>query len=40
MENENLAKSHEKVLEFCIFINVLSHSFEKNVLISYTFDTQ
>ena len=40
MENENLAKSHVKVMKFWIFINVYRISFEKNVLITYTFDTQ
>ena len=40
MENENVAKSHGEVMEFCIFINVYPISFEKIVLISYNFDTQ
>ena len=36
MENENLAKSHG-ILNF---LNVYRISFQKNVLIIYTFDTQ
>ena len=41
MENANLAKNHGKVLEFRTFTNVSPISFEKkNVLITYTFDTQ
>ena len=35
MENENLTKSHGKVMGFLIFINVYRISFEKNVLIIY-----
>ena len=30
MGNENLAKSHEKDMEFRFFINVFQISFEKN----------
>ena len=40
MENENVAKSHGKVMEFRIFINVYHISFEENVLITYNFYTQ
>ena len=40
MENENFVKSHGKVMEFWIFINVYRISFEKNVFITHTFDTQ
>ena len=40
MENENLAKSHGKVMEFLAFINVHYISFEKNALITYTFRTK
>ena len=35
MENENLAKRHGKVMQFCIFMNVYHISFEKNVLCTY-----
>ena len=34
MENENLTKSHG------IFVNVYRITFGKNMLITYTFDTQ
>ena len=37
---ENVAKSHAKVMEFCIFISVYPITFEKMVLITYNFDTQ
>ena len=40
MGNTKLAKSHGKVMEFWIFINGYRISFKKNVLITYTFDTQ
>ena len=40
-ENENLAKSHGKVMEFGFFTNISHISFQKNVLVTYTsFDTQ
>ena len=39
MENENLARSHGKVIEFWIFTNLSRFSFEKNMLIGYTLDT-
>ena len=41
MENEHFAKSHGKVMEFRLFIKCrLRSTFEKNVLITYSFDTQ
>ena len=40
MENEYLAKGFEKVMEFLFFTNISHVSFRKNVLITYTFDTQ
>ena len=36
MENENLAKSHGKGIEFLFFHKYPSHLFEKNVFITYT----
>ena len=40
MQYENLAKNHGEVMEFRIFTNLSRISFEKNLLIGYTFDTQ
>ena len=40
MENEHFTKSHGEVMEFRLFINVDCSTFEKNMLITFSFDTQ